>query len=874
MHQKKKKSLNRLEHSNKGILAKKMERYNHKATEEKWQKKWDKNEVYLTSNSRDKPKYYVLEMFPYPSGKIHMGHVRNYTMGDVIARYKRHKGFNVLHPMGWDAFGMPAENAAMEHDIHPSTWTYKNIAEMKNQLKPMGLSIDWSREFATCDEDYYKHQQGLFIDMMNRDLVYRKNSLVNWDPVDKTVLANEQVENGRGWRSGAEIEKRELTQWFFRISKYSQDLLDRLADLPNWPEKVKTMQKNWIGKSIGASIKFCLENTSISETLEVFTTRPDTIFGMSFCALSPNHPLSTSLGKKDPKIRDFINACNKISTDQASIDKTEKIGYKTNILVKHPFDQEIKVPLFIANFVLMDYGTGAIFGCPAHDQRDLDFANKYELGVKPVVCPEGENPDDFQVFKEAYLGSGKIINSEFLNGLSIDEAKKKVIELLEQKKIGHNKESFRLKDWGISRQRYWGCPIPVIHCEKCGVLPEKKENLPVQLPKNISFKEPGNPLERESEWLNVLCPNCGSKAKRETDTMDTFVDSSWYFIRFTNPEHSMPTNSEDINYWMNVDQYIGGIEHAILHLLYSRFFARAMHLTGHLPEKAIEPFSALFTQGMVCHETYKDKKGNWLSPTEIEVYSDNHGKKILRKITDKTEVSVGPSVKMSKSKKNVIDPIEIIEQFGADTARWFVMSDSPPERDIAWSTEGVEGSWRHINRVWRLLEEQLKKSSDDSVFNKSFEKEINLIVEDVSKFIENFSFNKAIAKLYELTNFLTRAEGSQKQKRDGLKTLAIMMEPFTPHLAQEIWVTIGEKGFIAEVDWPKTNQDLIQEKNCVIPIQINGKRKAEISVLLGTEEKQIKALVFNQSLIKKSLENVKLTRFIYVPDKIVNLVTE
>ena len=438
MHQKKKKSLNRTELNNKGILTIEMERYNHKATEEKWQKKWGKNEVYLTSNSRDKPKYYVLEMFPYPSGKIHMGHVRNYTMGDVIARYKRHKGFNVLHPMGWDAFGMPAENAAMEHDIHPSTWTYQNIAEMKNQLKPMGLSIDWSREFATCDEDYYKHQQGLFIDMMNRDLVYRKNSLVNWDPVDKTVLANEQVENGRGWRSGAEIEKRELTQWFFKISKYSQDLLDKLADLPNWPNKVKTMQKNWIGKSIGASIKFSLENTRISETLEVFTTRPDTIFGMSFCALSPNHPLSTSLGKKDPKIRDFINACNKISTDQASIDKTEKIGYKTNIFVKHPFDQEIKVPLFIANFVLMDYGTGAIFGCPAHDQRDLDFANKYELGVKPVVCPEGENPDDFQVFKEAYLGSGKIINSNFLNGLSIDEAKKSIIELLEEKKIGHS----------------------------------------------------------------------------------------------------------------------------------------------------------------------------------------------------------------------------------------------------------------------------------------------------------------------------------------------------------------------------------------------------------------------------------------------------
>ena len=654
-----------------------MERYNAKLTEKKWQKAWESESTYLTSKDKTKEKYYVLEMFPYPSGKIHMGHVRNYTMGDVIARYKRHKGFNVLHPMGWDAFGMPAENAAMENDIHPGTWTYKNITEMKSQLKPMGLSIDWSREFATCDETYYKFQQELFIDMLREGLVYRKKSLVNWDPVDKTVLANEQVENGKGWRSGAEIEKKELSQWFFKISNYSQDLLDNLDSLPNWPAKVKTMQKNWIGKSVGASILFSLENCSLMSELEVFTTRPDTIFGMSFCAISPNHPLAEKLGESDAKIKRFANEFNSASTETATIEKAEKKGVNTGIRVKHPFINK-SVPLFIANFVLMEYGSGAIFGCPAHDQRDLDFAIKYNLEVLPVVCPENQDALKFKVDSKAYIGEGKIINSDFLNGLSIDDAKSKVIKLLSEKGQGKPQITYRLKDWGISRQRYWGCPIPVVHCDYCGIVSEKKENLPVKLPESVSFKAPGNPLESAEKWLNVCCPKCGKSAKRETDTMDTFVDSSWYFIRFTSPQHNRPTSESDVKYWMNVDQYIGGIEHAILHLLYSRFFARAMNKTGHLPATCIEPFSALFTQGMVCHETYKSSTGNWLSPEEVNITFDGSGKKVVECKEKKLPVTVGPSVKMSKSKKNVIDPIDIIEQFGADTARWFVMSDSPP----------------------------------------------------------------------------------------------------------------------------------------------------------------------------------------------------
>ena len=850
-----------------------MERYNAKSAEKKWQKKWEEEKTYLTAVDTDREKYYVLEMFPYPSGKIHMGHVRNYTMGDVIARYKRHKGFNVLHPMGWDAFGMPAENAAMENNIHPGKWTYKNIKEMKSQLQPMGLSIDWSREFATCDESYYKHQQELFIDMLRQNLAYRKKSLVNWDPVDKTVLANEQVENGKGWRSGAEIEKKELTQWFLKISDFSQELLDSLENLPNWPEKVKIMQKNWIGRSEGASITFVLENSPHFENLEIFTTRPDTIFGMSFCAISANHPLAKTLAKDNKKIELFIEECNSSPTDQASLEKQEKRGIETTIKIKHPFKKE-SVPLYIANFVLMEYGTGAIFGCPAHDQRDLEFALKYKLGVFPVVCPQNKEPANFVIQDEAYTGDGKIINSDFLNGMTINDAKERVVSILSERNMGERKVTYRLKDWGISRQRYWGCPIPVIHCERCGVVPEKKENLPVKLPDNVSFKEPGNPLETASDWLVVNCPGCGGAAKRETDTMDTFVDSSWYFVRFTSPTHNKPTKLTDCNYWLSVDQYIGGVEHAILHLLYSRFFARAMNKTGHLTEEFLEPFSALFTQGMVCHETYKNVEGSWLSPEEVEVSVNSSGEKVAKCIKKGSRVTVGASVKMSKSKKNVIDPIDIIDQFGADTARWFVMSDSPPERDISWSTEGVEGAWRHLNRVWRLTKEitiKLSQSSQRPVLDK--DRQIDAIVFNTSNFIESFSFNKAIAKIYELTNFLAKKDTSIDQKIYGIRSLAILMEPFTPHLAQEIWVTIGEKGLIAEAKWPDVKEwERKKEENIILPIQINGKRKTEISVAPDLTEEALRELVLEERVIKKALLNSDLKRFIYVPRRIVNLV--
>ena len=850
-----------------------MERYNAKLTEKKWQKIWEKEKTYLTGIDNNKEKYYVLEMFPYPSGKIHMGHVRNYTMGDVIARYKRHKGYNVLHPMGWDAFGMPAENAAMENNIHPGAWTYKNIEEMKTQLKPMGLSIDWSREFATCDETYYKQQQELFIDMLEQNLAYRKKSLVNWDPVDKTVLANEQVENGRGWRSGAEIEKKELTQWFFKISDFSEELLGSLDNLPNWPEKVKTMQKNWIGKSEGALITFNLENSHNLDKLEVFTTRPDTIFGMSFCAISPNHPLAKEIGQSCGNVRLFIEECNASSTDHASLEKQEKKGIDTQIKVTHPFNEK-SVPLYIANFVLMDYGSGAIFGCPAHDQRDLEFALKYNLDVVPVVCPDDQDETTFRVKEEAYIGDGKIINSAFLNGMSIEDAKETVISMLSKKNMGEKRVTYRLKDWGISRQRYWGCPIPVVHCQKCGAVPEKKENLPVSLPENVSFQNPGNPLESAHEWLKVKCPVCANPAKRETDTMDTFVDSSWYFIRFTSPKHHQPTEANELKYWMSVDQYIGGVEHAILHLLYSRFFARAMNKTGHLSDDFLEPFSALFTQGMVCHETYKDTEGNWLSPEEIKISVNSSGNKVAKCLKNGSPVKVGPSVKMSKSKKNVIDPIDIIDQFGADTARWFVMSDSPPERDISWSIEGVEGAWRHLNRVWRLtkeIAEEIKKNSKKTVLNK--DKQIDDFVINASKFIETFSFNKSIAKIYELTNFLAKQDTSIEQKIYGIKSLALLMEPFTPHLSQEIWVTIGEKGLIAEASWPDIKEwEISKEDKIILPIQVNGKRKTEISVPPDLTEKALKDLVLEHKVIKKATLNSDIKRFIYVPKRIVNVV--
>ena len=842
-------------------------RYNAKVTEPKWQSAWDTSESFkATPDGREK--YYVLEMFPYPSGRIHMGHVRNYTMGDVVARYKSAVGFNVLHPMGWDAFGMPAENAAMEKNVHPGDWTYQNIADMRAQLKPMGLSIDWSREFATCDPEYYGQQQSMFIDMMSKGLVYRKNAVVNWDPVDMTVLANEQVENGKGWRSGALVERKELTQWFFKISEYSDELLSALDGLEHWPEKVRTMQKNWIGKSQGLQFDFKTTNAPAGfEQLEVYTTRPDTLFGASFAAISCDHPLAKELEKNNSEIANFNLECRQIGTTQEALETAEKKGYKTGITVTHPFNDAWEMPVYIANFILMGYGTGAIFGCPAHDQRDLDFARKYDLIVTPVVCPTDQNPDTFSIKEEAYTGIGNLINSRFLDGLSIEEGKSEVIRRISEKGMGQATTNYRLRDWGVSRQRYWGCPIPVIHCEKCGVVAEKKENLPITLPKDVSFDKPGNPLDRHEEWRNCKCPSCGSDALRETDTMDTFVDSSWYYARFTAPDSMTPTSEKDANYWMNVDQYIGGVEHAILHLLYSRFFARAMNATGHLPKKAIEPFNALFTQGMVCHATYQDPNGKWLNPDDIK--QSESGEFIT---LDGQKVTVGQSIKMSKSKKNVVDPDDIIDQYGADTARWFVMSDSPPERDVEWTASGAEAAWKHLQRVWRLTVEITEDSSEDTSNDIELEKAKNIAIESVTNGVEGFAFNKSIAALYQFTNILAKSPASKNAKIDAMLTMAQLMQPMTPHLAEEIWSTLGGDGLVTEAKWPILDASMLINDTIVLPIQVNGKRRDEIQVSVDLSKDEIEKIVLERQSVLRILDGNAPKKIIVVPGKIVNVV--
>jgi leucyl-tRNA synthetase len=842
-------------------------RYNAKVTEPKWQFAWEKSQSFKAiPDTREK--YYVLEMFPYPSGRIHMGHVRNYTMGDVVARYKSAVGFNVLHPMGWDAFGMPAENAAMEKNIHPGDWTYQNIADMRAQLKPMGLSIDWSREFATCDPEYYGQQQSMFIDMMSKGLVYRKNAVVNWDPVDMTVLANEQVENGKGWRSGALVERKELTQWFFKISEYSDELLSALDGLENWPEKVRTMQKNWIGKSQGLQFDFKTMGAPKGfENLEVYTTRPDTLFGASFAAISCDHPLAKELEKTNANIANFNLECRQIGTTQEALETAEKKGYNTGITVTHPFNDAWEMPVYIANFILMGYGTGAIFGCPAHDQRDLDFARKYDLIVTPVVCPTDQNPDTFSIKEEAYTGVGNLINSRFLDGLTIEEGKSEVIKRISEQGMGQETTNYRLRDWGVSRQRYWGCPIPVIHCEMCGVVAEKKENLPITLPKDVSFDKPGNPLDRHEEWRNCKCPSCGSGALRETDTMDTFVDSSWYYARFTAPDSMTPTSEKEANYWMNVDQYIGGVEHAILHLLYSRFFARAMNATGHLPIKAIEPFNALFTQGMVCHATYQDPDGKWLNPDDIK--QSENGEFIT---LDGQKVTVGQSIKMSKSKKNVVDPDDIIDQYGADTARWFVMSDSPPERDVEWTASGAEAAWKHLQRVWRLTVEITEDNSSDASNDIELEKAKNIAIEAVTNGVEGFAFNKSIAALYQFTNIIAKSSASKNAKIDAMLTMAQLMQPMTPHLAEEIWSTLGGDGLVTEAKWPILDASMLINDTIVLPIQVNGKRRDEIQVNLDLSKDEIEKIVLERQSVLRMLDGNAPKKIIVVPGKIVNVV--
>ncbi|WP_170362353.1 leucine--tRNA ligase [Ruegeria arenilitoris] len=844
-----------------------MSRYSANEIEAKWQEAWDKAGIFTANHKADKPKYYVLEMFPYPSGRIHMGHVRNYTMGDVIARHKLATGHNVLHPMGWDAFGMPAENAAMAIGGHPKDWTYGNIADMRGQMKPLGLSIDWSREFATCDPEYYGQQQALFLDMLDAGLVYRKNAVVNWDPVDMTVLANEQVEQGRGWRSGALVERRELTQWFFKISDYSEELLDALDTLENWPAKVRLMQENWIGKSRG--LQFGFERTDGGEPITVYTTRPDTLLGASFVGISPDHPIAKQLEAENPEVAEFVAECRKGGTTEEAIETAEKLGYDTGIRVKHPLDPRWELPVWIANFILMDYGTGAIFACPAHDQRDLDFCRKYGL---PVVDTFFALDDATPVDKIAFVPpkTEKVRWVNHFAGLTEatgDEAINATVDFAEKAGWGEGVTKYRLRDWGLSRQRYWGCPIPVVHCDSCGVVPEKKENLPVRLPDDVTFDKPGNPLDRHPTWRDCSCPNCGAPAKRETDTMDTFVDSSWYFARFTAPRAETPTDLAEAEYWMNVDQYIGGIEHAILHLLYSRFFARAMNITGHLPKKAIEPFDALFTQGMVTHEIYQTRDENGRPVYHLpEDVTDG-------KLADGTEVEIIPSAKMSKSKKNVVDPVSIISAFGADTARWFVLSDSPPERDVEWTASGAEAAYKHLSRVWNLCDKiGAMNPAAEGEGDQELLREMHKTIHDVTLGVESFGFNAAIAKLYAFTNTLAKSKAGAAAQKQAIKTLAQLMSPMTPHLAEDIWAHQGGEGLVAVAPWPVADQAMLVDDTVTLPIQINGKRRAEISVAKDMAKDEVERIALSTEAVQKALDGNAPKKVIVVPGRIVNVV--
>lgn len=866
------------------------ERYNAAEREKHWQSVWEEQKLFALSSDDERPPYYVLEMFPYPSGRIHMGHVRNYTMGDVVARYKRMKGFAVLHPMGWDAFGMPAENAAMQNKVHPKDWTYSNIAHMRGQLKGMGLSIDWDREFATCDVEYYTQQQHLFLDFLENGFVTRKTSKVNWDPVDHTVLANEQVIEGRGWRSGALVEQRELTQWFFKITDFAQDLLQALDGLERWPEKVRAMQRNWIGRSTGANVRFEISDTPSGDEIreiDVYTTRPDTLFGASFLAISPDHPLSLSLSAQNPELHDFCEECRRLGTSVVAIEKADKKGFKTGLSVKHPLIEGATLPVYVANFVLMDYGSGAVFGCPAHDQRDLDFANVYGLPVRPVVLPPDQDPASFLVTDEAYVGPGKIYNSDFLDGLDIEAAKKAAIEKLASQTLfgepqGVEETIFRLRDWGVSRQRYWGCPIPVVHCDTCGIVPVPKSELPVQLPDDVTFDVPGNPLERHPSWSQTPCPKCQKPARRETDTMDTFVDSSWYFARFISHDSTdRPTRPADIDRWLPVDQYIGGVEHAILHLLYSRFFARAMSRSGHGGPD--EPFAGLFTQGMVTHETYKGADGRWLFPEEV-VWRDGG---TFHAETGET-VTVGSVESMSKSKKNVVDPTSIISAYGADTARWFMLSDTPPERDIQWTDSGAEGAYRFMQRVWRLIQDvsdQLAPEgspipSDLTDADIAVRKAVHGSLRSVGQMIDNLEFNRAVAQIYSLVNTLTKdvaAKGMDRAAspalyREATTILIQMFSPMMPHLAEECWKMIGGKALVASALWPNYDESLLVENSVTLPIQINGKRRGELTVPADMDKSSIEVEVLKHDVVIRALDGNEPKKIIVVPKRIVNVV--
>ena len=844
-----------------------MDRYNFKEIEKKWQNYWESNKFFKTQKDKDKKKFYCLEMFPYPSGKIHMGHVRNYTIGDVLARYKTLKGFNVLHPMGWDSFGMPAENAARENNLDPREWTNKNIKTMKNQLKKLGLSLDWDREISTCDKDYYKHQQIFFLELLEKGLVYRKENYVNWDPIDETVLANEQVIDGKGWRSGATVERKKLSQWFFNISKFSQNLLDGLENLDAWPNKVKTMQKNWIGKSFGCEIEFEIEGDLPVKNIKCFTTRPDTLFGFSFLALSVDHEIS-KFYIKNKEFLNFKEECSKTGTTEEAIAVGEKIGFKTDLFAKNPLDPSQKVPVYFANFVLMDYGFGAVFGCPAHDQRDFDFAQKYKLEINTVVRPYEEN-DNFKVSKEAYPGPGTIINSKFLNGL--DAPEKSVIEtikILEEKKLGKKKTNFRLKDWGVSRQRYWGCPIPIIYDEKGKAIPVPKEKLPVELPENINLTVKGNPLDSQKNWKEVIID--GKKFIRETDTLDTFVCSSWYFLRFCSPKEKIyGFNKEDIDYWMPVDQYIGGVEHAILHLLYSRFFMRAINFENE-NFQITEPFQSLFTQGMVCHETYKDQDDNWLSPEEVEKKNEI----MVKKDDPNVSVKVGPSESMSKSKKNVIDPEDIINTYGADSVRLFILSDSPPEKDVQWSEQGMASSYRFIQKLWILNTTVLNKIKENHPkdIDDEFKKTTNIFVNDVTNNLSKFTYNKIIANFYEIHSSilkLIKKKYSPKTIIDNYTKILICMMPVIPHFSNECLNSLKTN---SKIKWPDVDKQLLIEENINFVVQINGKKRGLIKANRNISEEDIINLIKENVEINKYIKNQELKKKIFIPNKLINII--
>ncbi len=851
-----------------------MERYNFKEAEVRWRTVWEERGCFAASEDPDRPKYFVLEMFPYPSGRIHMGHVRNYTLGDLVARYKRARGFNVLHPMGWDAFGLPAENAAIENKVHPAAWTHDNVATMREQLKSMGLSYDWAREVTTCDPEYYRHEQKMFLDFLERGLAYRKESWVNWDPVEKTVLANEQVIDGRGWRSGAPVEKRQLAQWFLRITAFADDLLETLESLERWPERVRLMQENWIGRSQGSRMFFALKGRR--DRLEVYTTRADTIFGATFCAIAANHPLALELAEGDADLATFVANCNRLGTSEAAIETAGKEGYDTGVRALHPFAEGCELKVFVANFVLMEYGTGAIFGCPGHDQRDLEFARKYGLDVVPVVLPPDADPASYAIDDEAYVGDGSIINSDFLDGLSVEEAKAAVADRLEAAGAGQRAVNYRLRDWGVSRQRYWGCPIPVVHCADCSIVPVPVEDLPVRLPGDADLEAPGNPLENHPTWAQVDCPACGKPARRETDTLDTFFESSWYFARFCSPRADTAFTREAVDYWLPVDQYIGGIEHAVLHLLYSRFFTRALRQCGYLDIK--EPFAGLLTQGMICHETYRDADGAWLYPDDVIRTGDG----TVVRARNKAPVTVGRSEKMSKSRNNVVDPQAIIDAYGADTARLFMLSDSPPDRDLDWTDAGIDGAWRYVNRLWRMVAEPKvalvpvgsPKPGNLSPAAEKGHRAIHKTVAAVSADLDRFHFNKAVARVRELTNLLEDLDGARDGwvLREGLETVARLIGPMMPHLAEDLWQRLGHATLVAETPWPEVDDSLLEEDSVTVAVQVNGKLRGTVNLPKDSDRETAKSAALDLDNVAKAVGGRPVRKVIVVPNRIINVV--